>query len=106
MSTDTALFSSSPFSHIVLLSVSQYYTDDPAPVQQKKKSKTFSSKLSVLKYAVENLREAAAKCFSVDTKRVRDWRKNQTELQRLSEEDSNRTRLLLEGGRRLERSFR
>ena len=32
--------------------------------------------------------EAAARCFSVDPKRVRE-----TELQRLSEEDSNRARL-------------
>ena len=37
--------------------------------------------------------EAAARRFFVDPKRVRDWRKNQTELQRLSEEDSNRARL-------------
>ena len=36
----------------------------------------------------------APRHFSVDAvKNVRDWRKNQTELQRLSEEDSNRARL-------------
>ena len=44
-------------------------------------------------YADEYLGEAAARRFSADPKRVRDWRKNQTELQRLSEEDSNRARL-------------
>ena len=44
-------------------------------------------------YAEENSGEAAARRFSADPKRVRDWRKNQTELQRLSEEDSNRARL-------------
>ena len=57
------------------------------------------SKLSVLKYAEEISGEAAARCFSVDPKRGRDSRKNNTELQRLSEEDSNRTRLTA-GGRR------
>ena len=57
------------------------------------------SKLSVLKYAEENSGEAAARCFSVDPKRGRDWRKNKTELQRLSEEDSSRTRLPA-GGRK------
>ena len=31
--------------------------------------------------------------LSVDQKRVRDWRKNKTELQRLSEEDNKRARL-------------
>ena len=51
-------------------------------------------KLSVLKYAEENSGEAAARRFSVDPKRVRE-----TELQRLSEEDSNRARLPA-GGRK------
>ena len=50
-------------------------------------------KLSVVKYAEENSGEAAARCFYVDPKRVRDWRKNRTELQHLSEEDSKRARL-------------
>ena len=36
----------------------------------------------------KNSGEAATRCFSVDPKRVRE-----TELQRLSEEDSNRARL-------------
>ena len=37
---------------------------------------------------------AAPTRFSVDAvKNVRDWRKNLTELQRLSEEDSSRARL-------------
>ena len=50
-------------------------------------------KLYAVKYPEENPGEAAARCFSVDPKRVRDWRINKTELQRLSKEDSNRTRL-------------
>ena len=73
-----------------------------APVQQKNKKYNFKFKLSVVKYAEENLGEAAARCFSVDPKRGRDWRKNKTELQRLSEEDSNRTRLPA-GGRKKDR---
>ena len=37
---------------------------------------------------------AAPQCFSVDTvKNMRDWQKNKTELQHLSEEDSDRARL-------------
>ncbi|KAL7382466.1 hypothetical protein ABVT39_022965 [Epinephelus coioides] len=65
-----------------------------APVQQKKINKyDVKFKLSVIKYAEENSEEAAARRFSVDPKRVRDWRKNKTELQRLSEEDSKRARL-------------
>ena len=50
-------------------------------------------------YAGENSGEATARRFSADPKRVRDWRKNQTELQRLSEEDSSRARLPA-GGRK------
>ena len=88
MTTDTVCFCSSSFSRIVLLSVSQYHTDDHvAPVQQKNKKYDLKFKLSVVKYAEENSGEAAARCFSVDPKRVRDWRKNKTELQRLFEED-------------------
>ena len=64
-----------------------------APVQQKNKKYDLKFKLSVVKYAEENSGEAAARRFSVDPKRVRDWRKNKTELQRLSEEDSKRARL-------------
>ena len=67
-------------------------------MQQKNKKYDLKFKRSILKYAEENSGEAAARCFSVDTKRVRNWRKNQTELQCLSEEDSSRARL--PGGRR------
>ena len=59
-----------------------------APVQQQNKKYDLKFKLSVVKYAEENSGEAAARRFSVDSKRVRE-----TELQRLSEEDSNRARL-------------
>ena len=44
-------------------------------------------KLSAVEYGEENSGEAAARHFSVDPKRVRDWQKNKTE------EDSNRVRL-------------
>ena len=90
VTTDTARFSSSPFSHIVLLSVSQYITlmIAIALVQQNKKKYDLKFKLSVVKHAEENSGEAAAGSFSVDPKRARE-----TELQRLSEEDSNRARL-------------
>ena len=64
-----------------------------APVQQKKIKYELKFKLSVIKYAEENSGEAAAWSFSVDPMRGRDWWKNQTELQYLSEEDSNRARL-------------
>ncbi|KAK0155317.1 Pogo transposable element with KRAB domain [Merluccius polli] len=50
-------------------------------------------KLSVVKFAEQNSGEAAARHFSVDPKRVREWRKNKSELQHLSEEDSKRARL-------------
>ena len=77
----------------IFLSVSITLMIAMAPVQQQNKKYDLKFKLSVVKYAEENLGEAAARCFSVDTKRVRDWWKNQTELQRLSEKDSNRARL-------------
>ena len=64
-----------------------------APVHQNNLKYNLKFKLSVVKYAEENSGEAAARRFSVDPMRVRDWRKNKTELQRLSEEDSNRARL-------------
>ena len=47
----------------------------------------------------EKSREAAARCFSFDSKRVRDGRQNQCEPQHLSEEDSSRARLPA-GGRK------
>ena len=59
-----------------------------APVQQKNTKYNLKFKLSAVKYAEENSGEAAARCFSVDQKRVRE-----TELQCLSEEDSNMARL-------------
>ena len=43
---------------------------------------TWNSNFSVIKYVEENSAEVAARCFSVDPKRVRDWQKNKTELQR------------------------
>ena len=51
-----------------------------APVQQKNKKYNF--KLSVIKYAEENLGEAAARRFSVDPKRVRDCLQKTTIAQR------------------------
>ena len=57
--------------------------------QQKKKRKS----KGLVKYAEENSGDAAVRLFSVDPKRVRDWWKNKTELQRLSEEDRKRARL-------------
>ena len=50
----------------------------------------------------KNSGEAAKRCFSVEPKRVRDWLKNKTELQSLSEEDRKRARLI--GGGRKEAS--
>uniref|UniRef100_A0A671XQP1 HTH CENPB-type domain-containing protein n=1 Tax=Sparus aurata TaxID=8175 RepID=A0A671XQP1_SPAAU len=64
-----------------------------APAQKRKQKYDLKFKLSVVKYAEENSGEAAARHFCVDPKRVRDWRKNKKELQRLSEEDSKRARL-------------
>ena len=58
-----------------------------APVQQKNKKLNLKFKLSVVKDAEENSGEAAARRFPAGTKRVRDWRKNKTELQRPSKED-------------------
>ena len=106
MTTDTARFSSSPFSCVVLLSVSQYHIDDRHGSSAAKKLIKSRLETFCLKNMQRKTCEKQPLDARVDQKRVRDWRKNQTELQRLSEEDSNRTRLLLEGGRRLERSFR
>ncbi|KAL2091434.1 hypothetical protein ACEWY4_013697 [Coilia grayii] len=64
-----------------------------APVPRKYKKYNFKFKLSVIKYAEEISGEAAAKHFSVDPKRVREWRKQKSELQRLSEEGSKNVRL-------------
>ncbi|KAM4625025.1 uncharacterized protein ACJ7VT_003510 [Polymixia lowei] len=50
-------------------------------------------KLSVVNFAEQNSGEAAARHFSVDPKRVREWKKNKLELQRLPEEDCKRARL-------------
>ena len=70
-------------------------------MQQKNKKYDLKFKLSVIKYAEEKSGEAATRHFTVDPKRVRDGQKNESELQRLSKEDS----CLLEGGRRLARSL-
>ena len=48
-----------------------------ALVQQKNKKYDLKFKLSVVKYAEEKSGEAAARCFSVDSKKVRYWWKNQ-----------------------------
>ena len=64
-----------------------------ALVQQENKKYNLKFKLSVVKYTEEYSGQAAARSFSVDPKRVRDWRKNKTDFQRLSEEDSKRARL-------------
>ena len=64
-----------------------------ALAQQRKQKYDLKFKLSVIKYAKENSGEADTRFLSVDSKRVRDWRKNKMELQRLSEEDSKRARL-------------
>ena len=96
MTTDTARFSSSPFSRVVLISVSQCHINDRHGSRAVKKVKKYYLKFkrSFVKFAGENSGEAAARRFSVDQKRVRE-----TEPQRLSEEDSNRTRLPA-GGRK------
>ena len=61
-----------------------------AQVQKLNKKYDLKFKLSVVKYAEENSGEPAARHFSIEPKRVRDWWKNKTELQRLSEEDSKK----------------
>ncbi|XP_076137522.1 uncharacterized protein LOC143120928 isoform X3 [Alosa pseudoharengus] len=59
----------------------------------KRKKYDLAFKLTVVKFAEQNSGEAAARHFSVDPKRVREWRKIKTELERLSEEDYKRARL-------------
>ena len=71
------------------LSVNSTLTIAMALMQQKNKKYDWQFNISVVKYAGE----AATRRFSVDPKRVKDWWINQTGLQRLSEEDSNRARL-------------
>ncbi|XP_062395903.1 zinc finger protein 135-like [Sardina pilchardus] len=60
---------------------------------RKRKKYDLTFKLTVAKFAEESSGEAAAKHFSVDPKRVREWRKNEAELQRLAKEDCTRSRL-------------
>uniref|UniRef100_A0A672LAG7 HTH CENPB-type domain-containing protein n=1 Tax=Sinocyclocheilus grahami TaxID=75366 RepID=A0A672LAG7_SINGR len=62
-------------------------------METKRKKYDLTFKLTVVKFAEQNSGEAAARHFSVDPKRVREWRKNKAELQRLSEEDDKRARL-------------
>uniref|UniRef100_A0A8C1S3M4 Brinker DNA-binding domain-containing protein n=1 Tax=Cyprinus carpio TaxID=7962 RepID=A0A8C1S3M4_CYPCA len=62
-------------------------------METKRKKYDLTFNLTVVKFAEQNSGEAAARHFSVDPKRVREWRKNKAELQRLSEEDDKRARL-------------
>uniref|UniRef100_A0A6Q2ZKZ2 HTH CENPB-type domain-containing protein n=1 Tax=Esox lucius TaxID=8010 RepID=A0A6Q2ZKZ2_ESOLU len=62
-------------------------------METKKKKYDLTFKLTVVKFAEQNSGEAAARHFSIDPKRVREWRKLKAELQRLSEEDNKRARL-------------
>ncbi|GAA6076828.1 uncharacterized protein LOC121718798 isoform X1 [Tachysurus ichikawai] len=62
-------------------------------METKRKKYDWTFKLTVVEFAGKNWGEAAARHFSVDPKRVREWRKNKAELQRLSEEDDKRARL-------------
>ncbi|ROJ57631.1 Synaptonemal complex protein SC65 [Anabarilius grahami] len=62
-------------------------------METKRKKYDLTFKLTVVKFAEQNSGEAAARHFSVDPKRVREWRKNKAELQRLSKEDDKRARL-------------
>ena len=57
-----------------LLSVSQNHIDDHHGSGEAKKV-NLKFKLSVVKYVEENLGEAAARCFSADPERARDWSK-------------------------------
>ena len=67
-------------------------------METKRKKYDLTFKLTVVKFAEQNSGEAAARRFSIDPKRVREWRKHKAELQRLSEEDDKRARL--QGGGR------
>lgn len=62
-------------------------------------------KLSAISFAEKHSTEAAARVFSVDPKRVRDWRKNKAALQRLSAEDGERARLQGGGRRKVSREL-
>ena len=55
--------------------------------QRKNKNYDIKFKISVVKYAEENSGKAAASHFSVDPIRVREWKKQKTELQHLSEQE-------------------
>ena len=66
VTTDTARFSFSPFSHFHFTAFCQSVS-----VKQQNKKYDLKFKLSVIKYAEENSGEAAARCFSVDPKRER-----------------------------------
>ncbi|XP_041959944.1 uncharacterized protein LOC121718798 isoform X2 [Alosa sapidissima] len=65
----------------------------PTTMTTMRKKYDLAFKLTVVKFAEQNSGEAAARHFSVDPKRVREWRKVKTELERLSEEDCKRARL-------------
>ncbi|ROJ25353.1 Pogo transposable element with KRAB domain [Anabarilius grahami] len=52
-------------------------------METKRKKYDLTFKLTVVKFAEQNSGEAAARHFSVDPKRVREWRKNKAERARL-----------------------
>ena len=68
-------------------------------METERKKYDLAFKLTVVKFAEQNSGEAAGRHFSIDPKRVREWRKHKAELQRLSEEDNKSTRLRV-GGRK------
>lgn len=71
----------------------------------KRKKYDVRFKLSAISFAEQHSTEAAARVFSVDPKRVRDWRKNKAGLQRLSAEDGERSRLRGGGRRKISREL-
>uniref|UniRef100_A0A672HC26 HTH CENPB-type domain-containing protein n=1 Tax=Salarias fasciatus TaxID=181472 RepID=A0A672HC26_SALFA len=60
-----------------------------APVQCRNKKYDLKFKVAVVNYAEQNSGEAAARHFSVDPRRVREWRKNKTALQPSEELEVN-----------------
>ena len=60
---------------------------------KKRKSYTVAFKLEVVDYARKTSREAAARHFAVDGKRIREWCKTDQQLSLLADGDKKRQRL-------------
>ena len=68
--------------------------------ENKKRSYEVNFKLQAIQYAKENSKDAAARTFKVDQKRIREWCKQENDLQALKDEKGQKKKRLGGGGSR------